>query len=364
MSKISKAASRASDFVHGRCGALLLFILGCFVCVSVFKPYISTVNITDGGETQSYITLRSDPTEIMSDYGYALESADTYQVIGGSEDVEIRILRAFEVKINDAGYSAAVDMSEGTVADALSLAGIAMPDDDDVISPSADTAVYAGIEIKIDRVSYEETTEYQTVPYKTVKRETAELSKGETRVDQKGKNGEKKITIRRKLVNGELVEEKVISETVTSEAVSEIVYVGTGTTSTAATVASSGTLSTKPASSAAVTGGQFIDSNGRAVSYSKVLTGSGTAYTAEPGALTASGRPVEEGIVAVDPEIIPYGTRLYIVSADGKHVYGYALAADTGAALKDGSALVDVFYATDSQCHAFGRRDVIVYVLS
>ena len=107
----------------------------------------------------------------------------------------------------------------------------------------------------------------------------------------------------------------------------------------------------------------FTDSSGREVSYTKKLTGKGTAYTEEPGSLTATGREVEVGVVAVDPDVIPYGSRLYIVSADGKTVYGYAIAADTGGALRSGKVLVDLFYDTESQCKAFGRRDVIVYVL-
>ena len=56
------------------------------------------------------------------------------------------------------------------------------------------------------------------------------------------------------------------------------------------------------------------------------------------------------------------GTKLYIVADDG-FVYGYATAIDTGGALYDGSAIVDVFYYTYDECAEFGRRDVSVYIL-
>ncbi len=102
---------------------------------------------------------------------------------------------------------------------------------------------------------------------------------------------------------------------------------------------------------------------GNSVVYSSVHTGSGTAYTAPAGASTATGVPAYHGGVAVNPNIIPYGSKLYIVSTDGSFVYGYATAVDTGGALMDGSAIVDCFYNTYDECVNFGRRDVNVYVV-
>lgn len=67
------------------------------------------------------------------------------------------------------------------------------------------------------------------------------------------------------------------------------------------------------------------------------------------------------GVVAVDPNIIPYGTKLYITS--GNIVYGYAIAGDTGGAAMAGDILVDVFYDTYDECAAFGRRDMTVYII-
>ena len=99
------------------------------------------------------------------------------------------------------------------------------------------------------------------------------------------------------------------------------------------------------------------------MNYTRVLTGSGTAYYAPAGALTATGRLARYGVVAVDPDIIPYGSILYIVSNDGQVVYGYAVAGDTGGALWAGTAIVDLYYNTYDECCQFGRRDVTIYVL-
>lgn len=109
--------------------------------------------------------------------------------------------------------------------------------------------------------------------------------------------------------------------------------------------------------------GTFTDMNGNTVAYSSVVTGSGTAYTAPAGSLTATGVTAYHGGVAVNPNIIPYGSKLYIVSTDGSFVYGYATAVDTGGALMSGTAIVDCFYNTYDECVNFGRRNVNVYIV-
>ena len=55
------------------------------------------------------------------------------------------------------------------------------------------------------------------------------------------------------------------------------------------------------------------------------------------------GRYLSEGYVAVDPDIIPYGSKLYIMTKDGSWDYGYAIAADTGGAMLSGRVLVDQY---------------------
>ncbi len=97
--------------------------------------------------------------------------------------------------------------------------------------------------------------------------------------------------------------------------------------------------------------------------YVAVIRGSSTAYSARPGALTASGVPAARGRVAVNPKQIPYGSQLYIVSDDGR-VYGYAVAADTGGFARQGSAVVDLYMDTNAECCQWGRRNVTIYVIS
>jgi len=104
-----------------------------------------------------------------------------------------------------------------------------------------------------------------------------------------------------------------------------------------------------------------LNDSGLPTSYARRIHGTATAYTG--GGTTASGRPAKLGYVAVDPREIPYGTELYIVSTDGKYVYGYCIAADTGGFVKGGWADVDLYMDTRSECLTFGIRGVEIYVL-
>ena len=78
--------------------------------------------------------------------------------------------------------------------------------------------------------------------------------------------------------------------------------------------------------------------------------------------ITASGARAKRGTVAVDPRVIPLGTKLYIKSVTpGMPDYGFAIAQDTGGAIK--GMRVDLFMDTVWECMQFGRRPVMVYIL-
>jgi 3D (Asp-Asp-Asp) domain-containing protein len=89
----------------------------------------------------------------------------------------------------------------------------------------------------------------------------------------------------------------------------------------------------------------------------KYLTMVATAYApgAGAGTITATGRRAGYGIVAVDPRVIPLGTKLYIPG------YGYAVAADTGGAIK--GYKIDLCFNTASEAIKWGRRKVKVYIV-
>jgi 3D (Asp-Asp-Asp) domain-containing protein/peptidoglycan hydrolase CwlO-like protein len=82
------------------------------------------------------------------------------------------------------------------------------------------------------------------------------------------------------------------------------------------------------------------------------LTMDVVAYCGE--GTTASGLPVGWGIVAVDPAVIPLGTKLYVPG------YGNGVAADTGSAIK--GMIIDVWFPTCAQARAWGRKRLTITV--
>ena len=316
---------------------------GEFELFNVFK-----ITLNNCGDIQTLLMSGGTVAEALEKVG--IEPTENQIVVPSEKtsiiaDMEISIYDAKEIKVTADGNTATALVPYGNVVDALNMAGFDV-DDDDILSVSRNSVTDDLNEVTIQRVTYGEETLNKKIAYDSVNENSDEVELGETKVKTKGVNGEKLVTHECKYVDGKKVSEKVIDSKTLTEPVDEVILVGT---KGAATNGGAGT---------------FTDMYGNSVAYSQVLTGSGTAYTAPAGALTATGVPAYHGGVAVNPAIIPYGSKLYITSTDGSFVYGYATAVDTGGALWDGSAIVDCFYNTYGECVNFGRRDVNVYVIA
>lgn len=104
-----------------------------------------------------------------------------------------------------------------------------------------------------------------------------------------------------------------------------------------------------------------FDANGLPTNYSYIVEGRASAYCT--GSITATGTRPHQGSVAIDPKVIPYGKMMYIVSLDGRYVYGYCRAEDTGGFVWNGSGRVaDLYMNSYSDCMAWGVRGVRIYV--
>lgn len=300
----------------------------------------NTITINNCGEEQTISLAKGTVEEVLDRTGITLAENQSVTpslntVITG--DMNIYVYNSKNIKLTTNGTEMTVKAPEGTVENALNILGYEITDDD-ILNVDKNAQIEDDMKITLKKVTYVDEKSTEKISYKTVEKDSDDIMTGESEVSQKGVDGEKKVTKRCKYIDGKYDSTKVIDEKVTKKPVDKVVLNGTkrGTTT---------------------------DSSGAPVSYSYMVSGSGTAYTAAPGALTATGVPVYEGGVAVNPAIIPYGSKLYIEAADGSHVYGYATAIDTGGALMDGSAIVDLFYFSYDDCVSFGRRDVNVYVL-
>ncbi len=300
----------------------------------------NTITINNCGEEQTISLAKGTVEEVLNRTGITLAENQSVTpslntVITG--DMNIYVYNSKNIKLTTNGTEMTVKAPEGTVENALNILGYEITDDD-ILNVDKNAQIEDDMKITLKKVTYVDEKSTEKISYKTVEKDSDDIMTGESEVSQKGVDGEKEVTKRCKYIDGKYDSTKVIDEKVTKEPVDKIVLNGTKR-------------------------GTITDTSGAPVSYSYMVSGSGTAYTAAPGALTATGVPVYEGGVAVNPAIIPYGSKLYIEAADGSHVYGYATAIDTGGALMDGSAIVDLFYFSYDDCVNFGRRDVNVYVL-
>lgn len=363
-----------------------------------------TVTVLDADKTVVVESDSADPNDILASAGVKLSANDTFKTADlGSEDAVVEVLREMKITLKDGGESKKVTVTARTVEDALKNVGITVSSNDvttpslesviedgdtvsidraarvtvsadgmtyycqsenntvaellelngitlgadDEVSPKATKVVKTDTDIKVSRVTYETVTKTEKVKFKTVKKNDATLPVGKTKVKRNGVNGRANVTYKVKYVNGEKDSKKAVKKVVTKKPVSKIVLVGTKGAPTGSQVKAAD--------------GYFIDNTGKKVKYKTSYTGSATAYTSADcggSTTTASGMKVAVGRVAVNPRLIPYGTKLYITG------YGYAVAADTGGFVYNSNTIVDLYMNTRSECISWGRRTVTMYVLA
>ena len=258
---------------------------------------------------------------------------------------------AMELTVHDNGHTETVYLSSGTVADALEMAGITLGEFDE-LSVDDDTEIHSGMDIYITRVTVEESYSYEPIPFETVMQASSSLLKGSEIVVQHGEDGVRQYTYDMIYKNGVMTDKILASTSVYEKPVNKVIAYGTATW-----ISPSSTLTVSTTS-------QILTlEDGTQIPYTSYLDVNATAYTTEGKSfnITKSGAVARYGIIAVDPTVIPMGTRMYIASEDGDWTYGFAIAGDTGGFIKGNR--IDLFYNTNAECIHFGRRNVRVYLL-
>ena len=310
---------------------------------------INVVVVADSqGHQQFLLSPTEDPTELMNLAGItAQEGDDVYCTVYTGNRVSVMIQRAFDVTVAADGENNTVQLTEGTVQDAVTAAGIELGEHD-YTEPTLSTALSPDDTITVHRVQYQDVVAQQTIEPQVIYKETSLLCRNRSKsyVAQEGSAGVLETTTRQRVVDGVVESGEVVSQEVTVPAQDTIIM-----------TYGAGAAISQLEAPAGITVTDGVPS-----SYSAVYTGRATAYSASQGS-GASGLGLYEGTVAVDPDIIPYGSLLYIVSTDGQFVYGFAVATDTGTALQDGKAIVDLFYDTHTEAYISAVRNVNVYVV-
>lgn len=341
MNKTKCLVAKPRDFKKLVLAFVIVFILSILLGAMTAQALIKEVSVTIDGKTFYYKTIKSTVKEVLEENGINVTKDDYVSPDLDSkvdENTKIVIKRAFEVKILVDDTEKVVYIPAGTVEDAIKKAGVSLGKLDRVNLPLSQILDKPTV-IKITRVKEKIVVERKDIPFPTVTKTNYKMDYGKQKVIQKGQNGvlEKKFKV--VMEDDKEVERKLIEQKVIKNPKPRIVEVG------------------------AIR--WFKTSRGEVVRYKKVYTMIATAYSLTPSdtgkkpghpgyGRTATGHRVQRGVVAVDPKVIPLGTRLYIEG------YGFARALDTGSAIKGNR--IDVFVEKDA--YKFGVRRVKVYVLA
>lgn len=312
----------------------VLLVLLMVLCVTMtgFAWNNKDITIVSDGQTQTIKTHLNSADGILREAGIAKGQKDAVILSTPTlqEGTTITVVRAFPVKVTVDGVTKQV-MTVQTSPQALA-AELGYKAPNYVPLGNANDVLQANSELSIAHITSRSVkTSERQVEVQTVREPDDQLAKGEESVVQTGTPGTEKIAEEILFENGKEVKRQIISHEPIVAMVPTIVKEGTR---------------------------ENVVPTAGDMRYKEIITMDASAYLPSDGGgsgITATGMVAERGVVAVDPSVIPLGTRLYIPG------YGMAIAGDTGGAIIGNR--IDLVMESYSEAMNFGRRSVEVYVL-
>lgn len=339
--------------------AMLIKLVAVFMAVIVFSLLtgavidLQTKQVTlvmvdafaDSEKTQELTTRQDSVSGFLEENDVQIGEYDKVSMLMDDDlysGARLVIRKGRKFTLNIDGNIEIITTTKKTIREAFEEAGVSV-NEIDRVEPGLDAEITEDMNVSVFRVQNKQITVDSEIPFPSREEPDPTLEKGKTRIKVKGTNGLKRTTYNIQTENGIETKREVVSETIVKNPVTQVVAVGTKAKAAKKTVTTN---------------------SGKSISYSKKLTVTATAYTASSGSKTASGKVAQYGVIAVDPKVIPLGTKLYVESTDdGKSwKYGYCVAGDTGGAIKGNK--IDLYYNSEKECLQFGRRSAIVYVLN
>ena len=322
--------------------AAILVAIGAISTITVMNMR-KTLTISIDGKEETFVTYKGTVQDVLQEKNIAVGVKDKVQPSlesKVSEKETIKIKSAIPVEITANGVQLEVQSAEDTIGemlkneeDALKEYGIEFDENIDEVSPSLDSQIESDMCIQIINVEKQELVQNEPINFETIVEKDENLDKSVSKVKSEGVNGEKEVTYEVIYKDGVESSRNVTSTKTIVEPQNEIVVKGTGQV--------------------------YASRGGESINYKEKLNCVATAYSGDR--TTATGRaPVRNpsGIstIAVDPSFIPLGSKVYVEG------YGYAIASDTGGAIKGN--IIDLFLNSSSECWSWGRRPVTVLIVA
>ncbi|WP_416829547.1 ubiquitin-like domain-containing protein [Ectobacillus polymachus] len=247
----------------------------------------------------------------------------------------IKIEKAFPILLQDGGKDMQVWSTSITVANLLKKQHITLGELDRV-EPSLDQKINRNTVVKVIQVEKEEETIEQNTAFTVVKKKDPSLDVGEEKVIQEGEVGKEAKTYEVRRENGVEVSRNITKEVTLKENKDQIVAVGTKQPKTESNE-----------SAGVIVAEYYVE----ATAYSPYCDG---CEGVSAGGYNYLENPYMK-LIAVDPRMIPLGTRVWVEG------YGYAIAGDTGGAIKGNR--IDVLMPTEQAVNDWGRKRVKIRIL-
>ena len=309
--------------------------------------HFTTVTDTHGGRVR-ILTAATDLATVLRQAETPPLGENDKAIWSQTDDgTRLDILRAYTVPVTADGTTQEIITTGATAAELLAQAGLTWTEDD-ILSRAPGEQVPEGETLTLQRVSYVDYTQNEVIPTELEEIPSSLFYRQpeNTVTVQQGSDGLDTVSYRETWVDG--------AWTGTEE---------TGRETQIGMVPTVQKIYGEQVPVSQFVGPEIVDGKpceGIAATYTAQRS---TGYSASPTAKGSSGRRLTYGTVAVNPNVIPYGSLMYITSADGRFVYGYAYAADTGTAMMTGSAFIDLYYETYSESVDNAVIAVNVYVL-
>lgn len=357
---------KKSYLPHARSRMLILFMIlmlcavttGAVFDVTAKKITVNEINEFTGlNESRIVKTRRDSVGQFLEENDIAIGGYDSMSVkeINALEDgMTITIRRGVPINVETAEGTTVMGVTNNTADEAAAELGFGADGAEIETIPAADGIIDENGTLKVMKITYADVAFEESIPFAEERIEDNSMLIGQSRVVTEGVCGVRTTVYHVRYRDGAEDYGTLVSDGVTREPVTQVVAYGTQEKAVEV-----------KATKGIASGG--LSSRG-VMRYRTKLTMNATAYDTSPSqngghSRTAIGLVPDLGVVAVDPSVIPLGSRLYIESTDGGNswVYGYAIAGDTGGAIKGNR--IDLCYRSNSQCLAFGRRQATVYVL-
>jgi 3D (Asp-Asp-Asp) domain-containing protein len=260
-----------------------------------------------------------------------------------SDDFKLNIDKAIQITLNVGEKEQQVWSTSTTVADFLKEQKVQV-NELDKVEPKIHQTLSANDVVIVTRVEKVTDVVEEPVAFSVVTKNDGNISKGKQEVIEPGAEGTVAKHFEVIMENGKEVSRKLIKEETKKESQDRVVAIGSK-------------AEPKPVSNKAETVSRSNDSA------AKEFTVTSTAYTAHCNGCsgkTATGVDLRANpnakVIAVDPSVIPLGSKVYVEG------YGYAIASDTGGAIK--GKKIDVFFSDKGAAYRWGRKQVKIKVLN